>query len=210
MPCRGHEVLHRIIDLEVLLQGSTADGLDVVLLQSAFEELAGDTKLVVQHVWDLEDGFGAEVLHLPDGQVLEELFWCVLLAGFDFELVGDELELSLGDGAEETEGVEFEVARCRRLGVSISSEMVRKIEYIPTQMDSRFATVPPQVIWPQASGFSGFSVSMLYPNSSHNCWPTRSSTSVVIGLASRATLFGLYNMVMKYPRSDDMVKSVHM
>lgn len=31
-----------------------------------------------------------------------------------------------------------------------------------------------------------------------------------MGLASRATLLGLYNMVMKYPSRDDMVRSVHM
>jgi hypothetical protein len=56
-------------------------------------------------------------------------------------------------------------------------------------MDSRFATLPSHVMWPQATG--EVVMSMLYPTISHSCLPTSISRAVVRGDASVATLFGL-------------------
>ena len=77
-------------------------------------------------------------------------------------------------------------------------------------MDSRFATDPPQVTWPHPVGTSVRLGSVLYPNKRQSCSPTSISATVVRGLASMETLFGLYNMVMKYPNKEGMLISVHM
>lgn len=58
-------------------------------------------------------------------------------------------------------------------------------------MDSRFATLPSHVMWPQATGKVVSAMLMLYPTISHSCWPTWISRVVVRGDASVATLFGL-------------------
>lgn len=149
MASRGDKVFHRVINLEMLLQGCTANSLDVVLLKSALKELAGNSKLLVQHVWDLKNRVGTEVDQLPDGQIFEQGFWRALLAWCHLELVRNELELSFGDCPEETQRIEFEIS-CydpQALGlISQTTGAERKREYVPTQMDSRFATVPPQVI----------------------------------------------------------------
>lgn len=59
-------------------------------------------------------------------------------------------------------------------------------------MDSRFATLPSHVMWPQATGkVVSVVILMLYPTISHSCLPTSISRAVVRGDASVATLFGL-------------------
>lgn len=109
------EILHFFVDFEVLFQYLSADGLDIILIDSILQELRSYSILVGECRWHVQDSLWAEVEQLPSVHVFEELFSLSLAAWGDLEIIGDVLELSLSYCSVETQRIELEVACCEAL-----------------------------------------------------------------------------------------------
>ena len=110
MLCRGRHDNWLLLNPPLLHHLILVGRLDNILLHDAVEELGRDVVLGREALRDIEYSLGLEVKHLPDGAVLQQLFGAV--AGFDDEVVTDELEFLAGrDGFAKSETVELQVAR---------------------------------------------------------------------------------------------------
>lgn len=88
------EILDRVLDMELSLKYLAPNGLDVELIESALEELAGNTKLLVQLIGKIKNNLGAEVQQVPSLKILEECFLGCVKTPSGVELVSNELKFS--------------------------------------------------------------------------------------------------------------------
>lgn len=155
MASLADEVLGRFLNFKLLFKVLATNCLDVELIEGTLQELRRDSKLLLQFLWQIKNDVRSEVEQLPCAQFREQLSGRGVARGC-IELFGDESKLSLRPLRSQcelkTQGIELEVSCCegQTLLFVIRGEGV--IANIPTQIDSRFATVPPQVMCPHASG----------------------------------------------------------
>jgi hypothetical protein len=108
--CLADEILDRVLDMELPLKNFATNGLNVELIEGVLEELAGDTKLLVQLIRKIENDLGAEVQQIPSLEILEECLLGCMKASSGVEFVADELKFSTSQCKAETERVKLEVS----------------------------------------------------------------------------------------------------